>query len=136
MNDSTHRAICSVCGKFDQSHKEKAAERTNLVEKNKTHKYVCELCGRDLRYEDHEWGVYESIGDTKHQRKCIICGIKEDSTPNHSLTYVTTDPQKHWQVCSVCKYKSAEADHVWFTNYNATDHWQECSVCGKIKDGT
>ena len=108
---SEHRVNCSVCGNFTQAHKEKAAERTT-VNVNKEHRFLCELCGKDLlRYENHEWGVYESIGDTKHQRKCTICGKKENDTPNHSLTYVTTDPQKHWQVCSVCKYNSSSVSN-------------------------
>ena len=83
----------------------------------------------------HVWSHEWSSDGTNHWHVCTRTGCTEvepGSTVEHTMAYhATQDGAKHYQECSVCHYKTAEADHDYnVVSDEAAGHHQHCTSCG------
>ncbi len=102
----------------------------------------------------HNYSQWTSTGDSSHSRTCSLCG--NDETLNHAFanacdtscddcgytrtithTYQTTwssDANKHWHECSVCKAPTDSANHTPGAAATETTP-QVCTVCDYVIQG-
>lgn len=74
-------------------------------------------------------------------KTCTVCGKKiiENHDTHTSDTWVTTDPDQHYKVCTVCNTHFDHEDHIfsdWSYDSDLNKDKRTCSVCGRVETRT
>lgn len=115
-----HWQVCKTCGdvtKVQTSHDDLVYAKKDAA----THTVKCRTCGYTADV------AHVPVADGTNCR-CAKCGVLID----HTLSWSTTGGT-HKQICDVCNYETAAADHSWTVVDNENGkHTKTCSVCEKV----
>ena len=81
----------------------------------------------------NNWGGWQKLDDTKHQRKCLSSDCAGTQEANHNWgTAYATDGNNHWKKCADCGAETAKEAHSYSGTMktDANYHWDQCTVCG------
>lgn len=83
---------------------------------------------------NHNWGIYNSLGESGHIRKCTKCQIEENVEHTYE-NYENKGNGTHLRTCSYCGYKE-EKEHNWmaFTDFTSEKHRSKCAQCSATKE--
>lgn len=151
--DGSKTRTCSVCAKTETVSIPKTPDQhvwgkwTPIDDdKKQYHIHTCSECGKTEKKEhtSSEWIVDEE--NKNHYKKCTECDAEFEKAP-HVFEKVGDKPKwekdadNHWQICSVCNYKTKAEAHKW-DNGKVTKKatcvqkgvmTYTCTVCGATK---
>ena len=154
LNETEHKATCTVCQTATKTNKHKWNDGT--VSKAATCKEygvrtkTCTECGATKtesipKLTEHDWGTWVKESDTKHKHTCKVCGDTVFESKDHdwnagTVTKVATCKEDGVRTftCTGCGAEKTESipkltEHAWgkWQNLDADNHKRTCTVCGE-----
>ena len=81
----------------------------------------------------NNWGSWQKLNDTQHQRRCLTSGCTGTEESNHNWgTAYQASTTDHWKKCADCGAETAHEKHTYSGTMRTDDsnHWDQCTVCG------